>query len=234
MRTKKSFPAELAFVIGLVLIAFSVTLAQRADFGLSMIVAPAYLLHRFLEPYLPFFSFGMAEYCFQGFLILLTALITRRFRVGYVLSFVTAVLYGLTLDGLNLLVAFLPADALWLRLIWFALSIVICAAGVSLMFHSYLPPEAYELIVMEISDRYHLNIVHFKTAYDLISCAVAIAMSFLIFGLWHFEGVSWGTIVIALINGYAIGRFSHLFEKRFEFRDALPWRPFFTGEKPKK
>lgn len=43
---KKTFYTEWAYVAGLLLIAAGVVLMEKADFGMSMIVAPAYLLHR--------------------------------------------------------------------------------------------------------------------------------------------------------------------------------------------
>jgi hypothetical protein len=55
-------------------------------------------------------------------------------------------------------------------------------------------------------------------------------MSFLIFGLWHFEGVKWGTVVCALINGWIIGRFSALYEKHWTFCDRFAWRRFLAPD----
>ena len=63
-----------------------------------------------------------------------------------------------------------------------------------------------------------------------MSCLVGVAMSFLAFGLWHFEGVKWGTILCALINGYVIGRFSAFYEKHWTFCDRFPWRKYFAPD----
>ena len=52
---------EAAYVLGMIILALGTALMERADFGMSMVVAPAYLLHMALSPTLPFFSFGMAE-----------------------------------------------------------------------------------------------------------------------------------------------------------------------------
>ena len=109
---KRTFSTELAYVFGIVFVAWGVVLMEKADFGVSMVVAPAYLLYR--------------------------------------------------------------------------------------------------------------------TGYDCVSCLVGVAMSFLAFGLWHFEGVKWGTILCALINGYVIGRFSVFYEKRWTFCDRFPWRKYFA------
>ena len=43
---KRRFSTELAYVLGIVSIAWGVVLMEKADFGVSMIVAPAYLLYR--------------------------------------------------------------------------------------------------------------------------------------------------------------------------------------------
>ncbi|MBQ9166537.1 MAG: hypothetical protein IJX71_06415, partial [Oscillospiraceae bacterium] len=99
MREKRVFYTELAYVMGLLALAFGTALMERADFGVSMVVAPAYLVHLKLSETLPFFTFGMAEYTFQALLLVVMVVVLRRFRVSYLFSFVTAVLYGLTLDG---------------------------------------------------------------------------------------------------------------------------------------
>ena len=228
---KRVFYSEIAYVLGIVLVALGVMLSEKANFGLSMVVAPAYLLYRWINPMWSVFSFGMAEYFFQAVLIILMAFILRRFRICYLLSFATAVIYGLVLDGLMALGAFLPASALWQRAIYYILGVVICSAGVSMMFHTYLSPEAYELFVKEVSEHFGVNINKFKTAYDCASCVIGLVMSFLIFGIGKFVGINWGTVLCALVNGLIIGRFSVLYEKLWDFRDALPWRSFFTGEK---
>ena len=228
---KRVFSTELAYVLGLLFVAWGVALMERADFGVSMVVAPAYLFYRRLSPLFPFFSFGMAEYCLQAVLLLIMGLILRRFRPVWLLSFVTAVVYGFVLDGGMLLAAALPAESFGARALLYVLGMLFCAAGVSLMFHTYIAPEAYELFVKELSGSFGVPISRFKTAYDCVSCAVALVLSFAFFGFGQFVGVKWGTLLCALLNGWVIGRFSAFYEKHWRFEDALPWRPFFTGEK---
>ncbi len=225
---KRRFSTELAYVLGVVSVALGVVLMEKADFGVSMVVAPAYLLYRWLSPVWSFVTFGRAEYCLQAALLAAMALVIRRFRVSYLFSFVTAVIYGFVLDGFMRLGALLPANALWQRAVCYVLGMLFCAAGVSAMFHTYIPPEAYELFVKEVSAHCRLNINRFKTAYDCASCLVGVAMSFLAFGPWRFEGVKWGTVLCAMVNGWIIGRFSAFYEKHWTFYDRFPWRRFFA------
>ncbi|MBP3437306.1 MAG: hypothetical protein J6K61_05320 [Clostridia bacterium] len=218
---KKRFYTELAYIIGLLTLAFSTAMMTKADFGLSMVVAPAYLLHAKLYPTLPFFTFGMAEYIFQAALLLLMICIVRRFRVKYIFAFVTAVLYGLLLDLSLSVLSFLPTNLLAVRILLFVVGLVVCSFGVACMFHTYLAPEVYELFVKEVSDRYHFSISKCKTVYDCASCLLAIVLSFAFFGFGTFIGVKWGTVVCALVNGFLIGRISAFLEKHFSFVDLL-------------
>ena len=109
---RKVFYTEAAYIVGLVLLALSAALMERADFGVSMVVAPAYLLHLKVSQFLPFFSFGMAEYTLQAMLLLVMVVVLRKFKVSYLFSFVTAVLYGFILDFMMLCVSYIPNEAL--------------------------------------------------------------------------------------------------------------------------
>ncbi len=226
---QKRFSSELAYVLGIIFVAMGVVFMEKADFGVSMVVAPAYLLYRWLSPTWSFVTFGMAEYCLQAVLLFVMALVIRRFRVSYLFSFITAVVYGFVLDGFMSLGAMLPVDFLWQRTIYYVVGMLFSSAGVSAMFHTYISPEVYELFVKEVSAHFHVNINKFKTAYDCTSCLIGIIMSFLIFGFGRFVGVNWGTIVCALINGTIIGFFSAFYEKHWTFYDQFPWRSFFES-----
>lgn len=224
---QKTFYTEIAYLLGLLILALGTAFMERADFGVSMVVAPAYLIHLKVSEVLPFFSFGMAEYTLQAVVILAMILILRRVKLSYFFSFVTAVLYGLTLDGAMALIALLPEGSFGVKLGWFLIGMLLCSIGVSLLFHTYISPEAYELFVKEISAKLQKDIHKCKTAYDCVSCLIAILLSFLFFGFGHFEGVKLGTIFCALVNGSLIGRCTAWFEKRWDFQDGLPFRKYF-------
>lgn len=215
--TKKIFPCEAAYAVGLVLIALGVALMTRADLGLSMVVAPAYILHLKLSEFLPFFSFGMAEYTLQAILLAIMVLVVRKFKLSYLFSFVTAVIYAFILDGLLIAVDLIPADAIAIRIILYVSGALVTSLGVAFMYRTYIPPEVYELIVKEVSSKFGIKLSRFKTCYDCTSCLIAVILSFCFFGMWHFEGVKLGTILCALFNGSIIGLFGKLLDKKFDF-----------------
>ena len=221
------FSNELAYIVGMVAVAFGVAFMEKANFGVSMVVAPAYLLYLKLSPMYPFFTFGMAEYTLQFVLLVIMVVILRKFRLSYLFSFVTAVVYGFTLDFCMWAVKNLDAQPVWARLAMLVGGMALCAIGISFFFHSYISPEVYELFVKEVSSHIGMDINRFKTIYDCSSCAISIAMSFAFFGMWHFEGVKLGTVFCALVNGSMIGAVSRFLEKRFEFKDCFKLRKCF-------
>lgn len=226
---KKVFFTELAYVFGLLFLALGTAMMEAADFGVSMVVAPAYLLHRKLSTVWSFFTFGVAEYVLQLTLLVLMIVILRRFRLAYLFSFCTAVLYGVILDGAMAVVAYIPSSAWGMRMMLYLVGLILCALGVSLLFHTYFSPEVYELLVKEIAAKWHFSLAKTKTVYDCISCAVAIVLSFLFFGFGQFEGVRLGTVFCALVNGWTIGACTRILERIWTFRDALPLRRYFVS-----
>ena len=219
--SKRVFYTEISYVLGLIIMAFGAAFTELANFGMSMIVAPAYILHLKVSEMLPWFSFGVAEYCMQGLIVLLTIGCVRRFKISYLFSFVTALLYGTILDRAIYIVSFCKNDTMGIRILWFVLGSVLCSIAVSLFFHTYISPEAYELIVKEISAKFSININKVKTVYDCISASLAVVLSFGFFGFGVFRGVGIGTIICALINGWMIGKISAFLEDRFEFVNKL-------------
>ena len=224
---KRIFYTELAYFLGLLILAVGTAFMERANFGVSMVVAPAYLLHLKISEILPFFSFGMAEYTLQALILVLIMVILRKVKLSYFFSFVTAVIYGFMLDGSIAAVSWIPWSGLASNIFFYLAGMLLCSIGVSLLFHTYLSPEAYELFVKEVSSKFHIDIHKCKKVYDCASCLLAIVLSFAFFGLWHFEGVKWGTIVCALVNGSIIGLCTKALEKIWTFEDKFALKKYF-------
>ena len=224
---KRTLSTELSYVLGIVILALGVAFMEKPDFGVSMVVAPAYILHLKISEAYSFFTFGMAEYTLQAVVLVVMIIVLRRFKVSYLFSFLTAVIYGLILDQCMALVAHITMDTMVLRILYYILGMVLCAIGISLLFHTYIAPEVYELFVKEISAKYKWNIHHVKTCYDICSCLVGVALSFIFFGFGVFRGVKLGTIICALVNGTLIGFCSRALEKFFVFKDTFDWRKYF-------
>ena len=215
------FYTEIAYFLGLILLALGTGMTAFGNFGLSMVVAPAYILHLKLSQFWHWFSFGMAEYVLQGLLLLVIWLALKGKKRTCLLSFTMAVLYGFLLDGAMALVGMLEYR-MWIRVVVYVLGVVFCTSGVSLLFHSYLPPAAYEFMALTVANRYHKKVTLCKTVYDCMSLVVSVALSLLLFG--KILGVGIGTVICALIYGTVIGMFGKLWDRLFTFHDRFAYR----------
>lgn len=223
---KRTFYTEAAFFVGLVLLAFGTAMTALGGFGMSSVVAPAYIVHLKVSQYWSFFSFGVAEYALQALILGLMLILLRKVRLRYFLSILTAVVYGFVLDGSMALLGLIPMEHWGLRLGMYGVGAVVCALGISLLLRSYLPPEVYELLVKEVAQKWNKPVSRVKTVYDCASLAVAVALSFALFG--KLEAIGVGTVVCALLNGVMIRLFGILWDKMFVFRDIPALRKRFT------
>lgn len=221
---KRVFYTEIAYFLALAMLAIGTALTAYGDFGVSMVVAPAYVLHLKLSPALPWFSFGMAGYTLQAVVLAALMLLMRKVRLRYFLSFVTAVGYGFALDGAMRIVGLLPENLI-LQVVLYVAGALLCCGGLSFLFCTYLPPEAYELFVKELSQKLNKPVHKVKIAYDCCSLAVAVLLSLLLFGA--LRGIGIGTAVCAFLYGPLIRLFQKLYGRRLQFADKFPARKYF-------
>lgn len=220
--SKHIFPAELAYILAVVVLAFAVAMLTAAGFGVSMIVAPAYLL----SLKIPALSFGQAEYVLQTGVFVSFCLVMGRFRWIYLSSFGTCLLYGAVLDLWRRIPLFDPqitAPAslpLWERLLFFLCGMLLTALSVSLFYKTYLYPQVYDFFVKEVSQAHAVPLPRFKTLFDLSCLLVAVVLSLLFFG--RLTAIGWGTLVMAVCNGTLIGWFGKQFDRIWEIQPLFP------------
>ncbi len=211
--------SEPLYIFATVLLAFAVATVTAADFGVSMVVAPAYVLSLYVD----FLSFGQAEYVVQGVLFIAFCLLMRKFRVSYLFAFASCLLYGLVLDLWRLIPIFVtPAETLgiWWRIAFFVVGELLTALSVAMFFKSYLPPQVNDYFVMGVSERYNIKRSFFKFCFDVGCLIVALVTSLCFFG--GIRGVGVGTVIITAVNGFLIGAFSKALDALFEVKPLFP------------
>ena len=219
---KIKFSAEICYLCAIVILAFSVAMLTAANFGISMIVAPAYLLSLKTG----FLTFGQAEYVIQAGLFIVLCLVLRKFKFVYVISFVTCLIYGAVLDLWRLIPFFnssvtAPGSMnMAFRIFMFIAGVLLTSFSIALFYKTYLYPQVYDFFVKAVSTKYGIKISLFKTIFDLSCLAASLVMTFCFFG--KLEGVNFGTVIMALINGTIIGLFSELIDKIFDIRPSFP------------
>ena len=226
VKKKIKVPSEAVYVASCVLLALAVAMLTAADFGVSMIVAPAYILHLKLG----FLTFGQAEYVIQALFFVALCVVLKKLKPVFLFSFFTCLFYGAVLDLWRLIPFFntsvTPPESIPIaaRIALFAAGLVLTSFSVALVFKTYLYPQVYDFFVKSVSSKFGIKLSKFKTCFDLSMLLAATAMTLLFFG--EFRGIWFGTLVIALVNGTIIGAFCKMFDKHFE---SVPLFPKFAA-----
>ncbi len=219
--------SETVYLLALILLSASVATLAAADFGVSMIVAPAYILCRKLT----FLTFGQCEYILQGILFAVFCVLMKKVKPVYFSSFLTGVIYGLFLDAWRMAVPLFDPNvtepgsmSLPVRIVLFAAGMVGTSLSIALFYKTYLYPQVYDFFVKGIAARFSLKRTKFKRIFDAVFLLISCAMTLLFFGT--FVGVGVGTLVITVMNGILIG----LFEKGIDrcFTIVPYWEKFST------
>lgn len=218
MKKKITCPSEVVYFVAIALLSLAVAILTAANFGVSMIVAPAYLFS--LKTGV--LTFGQSEYVIQAILFIVFCFAMKGFKPIYLSSFVTCLLYGAVLDLWRKIPLFNPdvtapgSMPMWQRIIMFVVGVLLTSLSVALFFKTYLYPQVYDFFVKGVSGKYNIKLSKFKTCFDLTCLAVSVIMTFAFFG--KITGIGWGTLVMALINGSLIGMFDKLYDRIFEFK----------------
>lgn len=220
--------SELVYVIAQFGLTLAVAIMAAADFGVSMIVAPAYILSQKFT----IFTFGQWDYIIQGVLFVAFCLAMKKFKITYFVSFITCVIYGTILDMWRALIPLLnPAITppgsmdLWIRVVMFIVGELLTAFTVMLFFKTYIYPQVCDLFVKGIVAKYGFDQTKCKRIYDLCCLLLSLALTLILFK--GFVGIKWGTVIITLINGVLIGFFAKAYDKHFE---TVPLFPRFAGK----
>ena len=214
---------EIFYLAAILILSFSSAMQTAADVGISMIIAPAYVVSQKLD----FLTFGQSEYLVQGLVFIAFCIIMRSFRAVYLASFGTCVLYGAALDmWRSIIPAFNPAVTvpgsmpMPERIAMLCVGMVITGLAVALFFQTYLYPQVYDFFVREISKKYGIDRTKFKICFDTACLVTATVLSLLFFG--RLVGVGVGTLVMTLLNGRIIGFFYKLIDKFCEIKPIFP------------
>lgn len=212
---------EAAWLCGTFFCALGVALCTKANLGLSMIAAPAYIIHVFMENFLPWYTQGTSEYIWQAFLLIVMCIIVRKFKPKYLLTFVCAVIFGFAVDGsLFILGGPAPYQSLATRIIAFVFGEIITAIAIAFNFRTSLPLPVYELVVSEVSKKYGKDINKVKQANDIIMLLVSLMLAFALNR--SFDGIGIGTVIITLINAPLIAFIGKLLDRFFDFSPRFP------------
>ena len=214
--------AEIGWFLANIICSLGVCLSAKSGFGVSMVVAPAFVLHKYLSQFSDFFTFGNTEYLVQGLFIISLMIIFGKFKIKYPLAFVTSVIYGLTLDGWRLIFGQNIPDQLYIRIIYMVLGAIVTALAIAIYLRTCLPQQGYDLFVYELATekKKKMNVV--KWIYDASSLVFAIILMLILFQRFDLEMVGVGTLILTLVNTPLIAAWGKLLDRFIDFSPLFP------------
>ena len=175
---------ELIYVLAVIVLSFATAMLAAADLGMSMVVAPAYIVSLKVKA----LTFGQAEYIVQGMLFILFCVLMKKARRLYFFSFVSGFIYGVVLDFWRMVIPhfdperFVPGSLpLSIRIVYFIVGFLLNSLGVALYFKTYFYPQVYEFFVKGISRQFKIALPEFKIRFDMNCLVIAIES---VWGRW--------------------------------------------------
>lgn len=219
--------SELLWLFGIIFVALGVAICSKADLGVSMVAAPAFVVFEAVEPLWGGFSVGMVEYVIQGLILVLLCVIIRKLNWRYLIAFLVAVIYGYTLNLFLWTLKGVNFNKVWLRWMMLIVGDMITAFGVACFFKTYMPLQVYELFVSETAKAFKVKISAMKSVFDISLLILSVVLAFTLFGdvatfNWatiyykSFHSIGLGTLVTTVINSPLISGCSKLLDKVFE------------------
>lgn len=213
-QAKMRFPSELALLIGLVGNSFAIAILNKSNFGLTT----TSLFSLVMSKAVPSLSLGTWSYLIQIAMIVGLAIYIRRVKVGYVLSFVLAILFGLLVDLFSFLIAPLPG-VLWARLFYYFLGTGILVMGIAFFVRSRLPALPVDTFTRDLTAHLQVPFKRIRTTLDVICFGLSVAVGLL--ATHGLPGIGIGTVISTLVVGTLAGRLSALLDKTFTFAPLL-------------
>lgn len=198
---KKAISSEIIYVLAIVILAFAVNLMSMANLGMSMIVCPAY---------------GQAEYLIATMVFIIFCLVMKRFKISYLLSYLTGILYALFSDLIKILVPIFNQNltiSMNMKIGYFFIGMILSGLAVALFYKIYLYPQVYDFFIKVVAQKYQISIKIFKTCFDCSFLVISFVMSYALFG--KLVGIGIGTVIMACCNGMMIEQFQKIIDQYF-------------------
>ncbi len=211
---------EIAYALGMIFCAFAVCIGTKANLGISVVAAPAYLYSKIFGEFLPWLTQGRAEYIWQGIQLVIMCLIIMRVKIRYLFSLASSFLGGVLIDTWFVILGGNGAYENMAARIFALLASQLCLGfAVSLFFRTTVPVQVCELLMVEISKRFKVTASRVKLIYDLIILVLSLTIS-LVFthGL---TGIGVGTIIIAICTSPLTVVFGKILDRYFVFDSII-------------
>lgn len=218
MNKKITKIGEISWVIGNILCAIGNCLLSKSAFGLSAIIAPAFILNRNIG----FLSVGVCEYIIQGLLLTLCCILIGKFKAKFIATICNILFYGACFDIVDFLLTPLQPTSIASRIAVAAVGTIIIGFAVALMLRTYIPPSAYEIFVKEVAEAKGMDSSKMKLIFDASMLLLTFILMFSLLGGFYIDIIGPLTVISAFLNSVLIGFFGKILDKYCDFSPAIP------------
>lgn len=201
---KKSTASQLAarlgiYTLGLLVLAFGVTLSVNCNLGVSPISSLPYVISKIVP-----LSLGTCTTIVYAFYVLVQmALHGKKFQPLLLLQLVFSTVFGYFVDGAKYILGDFMLPTYLGRLAMLAASIVLIAVSLVLYIDVKIAPMPAEGLVSCISEKWGKPFSKIKTLVDCTSVLIGTTLCFLFLG--RLVGIREGTVITALLVGRMTG-----------------------------
>ena len=201
----------LSYILGMAFATIGIAFCTKANLGLSMIAATPYIISKYFSSFAPWITQGRAEYIWNLIIIIVLAIVVKKWKWSYLLAFVTSVFVGKFIDLWLFIFGHEFYELMIIKVLMFCVGTFLTSLGIAFYFRTTYPCQAYELFVKEYANNYHTDITKTKRYYDYITLIIDVILALLLFK--GFVGVGLGTVIITILNNRIIGLCSKFLDK---------------------
>lgn len=203
--TPKKMAARLGiYLIGLVVLAFGITLAVNSNLGVSPVTSLPYVVSQVLNVTLGTCTIIV----YTCYIFLQMILKGGKFQPALLLQLVFSTVFGYLVDGTKLILGDFVPTTYFAQLVMLAASIVLIGFSLVLYIDVRIAPMPPEGLVTCIADKLSKPFPKIKTLFDCASVLAGLSLCFLFLG--KVVGIREGTVITALL----VGKLTGFFRKR--------------------
>lgn len=204
------------FLIGLMGVSCGVILVVKSDLGITVATSVPYVFSLYFTK----ITFGQWNYIVHGITLILLVFIVRKLTVKYLMSFLVAFLFGLSIDFFNFILAPILLDSLIEKVFFFIIGSAAISIGVAGLMKSDYPIMPFDTFIKEVTFIKNIKYSKFKTGFDLVCFTISLIASLLFFGKIY--GLHVGTLISAVILGSTIGMCLDFMNEHIEGKSIFP------------
>lgn len=200
----------MLYILGLLILAIGSNLFINASLG----VAPSCTLALTLSYILPFGSYAFFNFITNGIILLIEAILVKKFGKTQVVQLLLTFVYSLFIQLLSPIVSTIMPTTLPYQIITAVIACFILAIGASLTIASKFTVLPMEGLVGVIAVKKHQEFGQVRIKVEVIMI-IAVAI-FSLICLHSISSIGIGTVIAAYCTGRITTWFSHNFQKRLD------------------